>query len=44
MYHVQDEFLRDGRIDVPKLKPVGRLAGLDYTTLGTVFSLERKKV
>jgi len=43
MYHIQDKFLKNGRIDVHEMKPVGRLAGQDYTKLGEIFSLERRK-
>ena len=42
-YHIQDELFSDYRIDTEKLKPVGRLAGMEYTTLGRRFVLERKK-
>lgn len=42
-YHVNDDLIENGRIDTGKLQPVGRLAGMEYTTLGTRFSLERKK-
>ena len=34
MFHVADELVRDGRIDTSALKPIGRLAGQEYTTLG----------
>ncbi|NIM20453.1 MAG: flavin reductase family protein [Candidatus Latescibacteria bacterium] len=43
LFHVADELLRKGRIDTGALKPVGRLAGTEYTTLGRRFSMERKK-
>ena len=42
-YHIQDDLFSDYRIDTTKLKPLGRLAGLEYTTLGRRFVLERKK-
>lgn len=42
-YHIQDDLFEDYRIDTTKLKPLGRLAGLEYTTLGKRFILERKK-
>jgi flavin reductase (DIM6/NTAB) family NADH-FMN oxidoreductase RutF len=42
MFHVADELLYDGRIDTGLLKPVGRLAGMEYTTLGNRFTLVRK--
>ena len=41
-FHVADELMTDGRIDTGKLDPVGRLAGMEYTTLGKRFILERK--
>lgn len=31
--------MRDGRIDTELLRPLGRLAGPRYTTLGTVIEL-----
>jgi flavin reductase (DIM6/NTAB) family NADH-FMN oxidoreductase RutF len=43
-YHIADELFRDGKIDTGLLKPVGRLAGMEYTTLGKRFILERKKI
>lgn len=42
-FHVDDALLDSGRIDTTALKPVGRLAGAEFTTLGRRFSLERKK-
>ena len=42
-FHVADELLADGRIDTGALRPVGRLAGAEFTTLGRRFSLERKR-
>jgi flavin reductase (DIM6/NTAB) family NADH-FMN oxidoreductase RutF len=41
-YHIDDSLYSDGRIDTARLKPVGRLAGQEYTTLGRCFSMERK--
>lgn len=42
-FHVADELLADGRIDTAALRPVGRLAGAEFTTLGRRFTLERKR-
>ena len=42
LFHIKDELLENGRIDTGLLKPVGRLAGTEYTTLGKRFSLSRK--
>ena len=41
-YHIDDSIYSDGKIDTALLKPVGRLAGQEYTTLGHLFSMERK--
>jgi len=40
-FHVADDLFNEGRIDVERLNPVGRLAGKAYTTLGKSFILER---
>lgn len=37
-FHVRDELYENGRIDVAKLQPLGRLAG-DYTKVETIFDL-----
>lgn len=37
-FHVRDELYEDGRINVAKLKPLGRLAG-NYTKVETIFDL-----
>ncbi len=44
LYHIADDLLDEGRIDTELLKPVGRLAGMDYTTLGRRFTIERKSL
>jgi flavin reductase (DIM6/NTAB) family NADH-FMN oxidoreductase RutF len=41
-YHIDDSLYEEGRINTARLKPVGRLAGQEYTTLGHCFSMERK--
>jgi flavin reductase (DIM6/NTAB) family NADH-FMN oxidoreductase RutF len=38
--HVDGSVWRDGRIDPTLLAPVGRLSGMDYTTVTDVYSLE----
>ncbi|MBL8059058.1 MAG: flavin reductase family protein [Anaerolineales bacterium] len=41
-FHIQDGLLRaNGLVDAALLKPVGRLAGDEYATLGQVFELKR---
>jgi len=42
LFHIQNDLLDNGRINTGLLKPVGRLAGTEYTTLGKRFSLSRK--
>ncbi len=41
-YHIDDALYSDGRIDTAGLKPIGRLAGQEYTTLGRCFTMERE--
>ena len=42
LFHIDDSLYEKGRIDTGLLKPVGRLAGAEYTKLGERFSLIRK--
>jgi flavin reductase (DIM6/NTAB) family NADH-FMN oxidoreductase RutF len=44
LFDIADEVYVDGRIDYRKLKPLGRLAGDDYTALGRIISHKRKKL
>jgi len=39
--HIADEVLRDGRVDVAKLKPIARLGYHDFTLVETIFSMRR---
>lgn len=42
MFHFADEIVSDDyKIDMEKYRPVARLAGSNYTTLGTIFSIKR---
>lgn len=41
MFHVADKLYEEGRINIHELKPLGRLAGTEYTTLGKIISIER---
>ncbi len=44
-FHLQDGLLRpNGTVDATLLKPVGRLSGDEYATLGRVFELKRPSV
>ncbi|MDT3425428.1 flavin reductase (DIM6/NTAB) family NADH-FMN oxidoreductase RutF [Paenibacillus forsythiae] len=40
-FYVRDDLIQNGRIDIGKLKPVSRLAGLSYSAIGRIFDLER---
>lgn len=42
LFHIADELYHEGRINIDKLNPLGRLAGGDYTTLGEKISLKVK--
>lgn len=39
--HIDDACLRDGRVDVARLKPVARLGYAQYTAVETVFEMRR---
>ena len=41
LFHVREDVLADGRIDVLRLKPVARLGGSDYVHVREVFSMPR---
>ncbi|HET7616729.1 MAG TPA: flavin reductase family protein [Bacillales bacterium] len=42
-FDIADEVYEAGKIDADTLKPVGRLAGTDFTKIGEVFSIPRPK-
>ncbi len=39
--HIREDALRDGRFDMAKVRPVGRLGYMDYADAGDVFELIR---
>jgi len=41
VFYVEDELIEGGRIDIDKLKPVSRLAGSTYGTIGPTFDMKR---
>ncbi len=43
LFHVADPLYENGRINIDKLDPLGRLSGTDYTTLGRRISLARER-
>jgi len=44
LFHVREDVLRDGRIDVRELRPLARLGGSEYAKVGEVFSMARPVV
>ncbi len=40
-FHIREDLYQDGRIDIEKLKPVGRLAGFSYTPVRETFEIPR---
>lgn len=42
--HASDEVLTDGRVDIAKLKPIGRLGGDGYTFVNQDLTLPRPRV
>ncbi|GAE35949.1 flavin reductase family protein [Halalkalibacter akibai] len=42
-YHIHPDLYEQGRIDAESFRPISRLAGNAYSTLGTLFELERPK-
>ncbi len=43
LFHVKDEFIKNGNIRVDQMKPVGRLGDNYLTTLGKIFSIKTNK-
>ena len=41
--HIRDEAIRDGRFDMAKVRPVGRMGYMDYCDAGDVFEMFRPK-
>lgn len=37
-YHIEDDLISNGRIDLKKLDPLGRMAG-NYTRIDSLFDL-----
>ena len=43
-FHVREDIYEDGKIILNKLKPIGRLGGMDYTRVTDIFSLPRPQI
>ena len=39
--HIRDEVLRDGLVDLNRIKPIARLGYMDYTAVETIFPMKR---
>jgi flavin reductase (DIM6/NTAB) family NADH-FMN oxidoreductase RutF len=39
--HIDDAYIKNGRVDYLKLKPISRLGYLDFSQVSNVFSMER---
>lgn len=41
LFHLEDEIVDDFRVNLERLRPIGRLAGSDYTYVRDLFSMDR---
>ena len=41
--HIADEVLTDGRVDLMKVRPIGRLGYADYVVVDNIFAMTRPK-
>ncbi|MCS1350691.1 flavin reductase family protein [Mechercharimyces sp. CAU 1602] len=41
LFHIKDELLFEGKIDTAQLDPLGRLAGVEYGSIGERFAMPR---
>lgn len=39
--HIDDRVLRDGLVDIAKIKPIARLGYMDYTPVESIFTMQR---
>ena len=37
--HIADEVIKDGKIDIARIRPLARLGYLDYTSVESVFTM-----
>ena len=38
---IDDDYIKDGRVDVKKLKPLARLGYMDYSVIDNIFEMNR---
>ena len=43
-FHVDESVIASGRVDPDKLRPIGRMGGIDYVRTTDRFSMTRPKV
>ena len=39
-YHIRDDLYVDGKVETAKLRPIGRLGGIKYTSLGEIITMQ----
>ena len=39
--NIEDDFIKDGKVDVKKLKPLARLGYMDYSVIDNIFEMDR---
>ena len=39
--HIDDKFIKDGKVDVQKIRPLARLGYFDYSIIENFFSIKR---
>lgn len=44
LFHIQDEFWKDGELDVHKLHAIGRMSGPRYTRTRDIFEMQRPRI
>ena len=42
--HINDNFIKEGIVDVEKIKPLSRLGYMDYSVVDNIFSMKRPSI
>ena len=42
--HINDNFIKEGIVDVEKIKPLSRLGYMDYSVVNNIFSMKRPSI
>ena len=40
---IEDDYIKDGKVDIKKLKPIARLGYMDYSVVDNFFQMNRPK-